>query len=257
MNVLIADDEAPARAELRYILEALLPEAVFSEATYGLQVLELVEAGPLDVIFLDINMPELDGLSVAAALLDGPQPPLVVFATAYDQHALRAFDLAALDYVVKPFSERRLAQTVERLRQALAERGAWEQRQAALRGYLQAALPSGSGLARLWAQRPNENWLLLDYADILWVEAQEKKVYAQTAAEKLEVHHTLKELEPRLAAHQFVRVHKSYLVNLQAVAEIVPWFSGNYLLRMRDPQRTEIPLSRRYAGQLKKLTGWS
>ncbi len=256
MNILIADDEAPARAELRYILEPLLPQATFYEATNGEQALDVVEAEPIQVIFLDINMPEADGLSVAATLIDGPEPPLIVFATAYDQHALRAFDLAALDYVVKPFNERRLAQTVERILQALGERAAREQRQSALRNYLQEALPSG-GLARLWGQRPNENWVLVDYADILWVEAQEKKVYLQTKdGQKLLLHHTLKELETRLAAHKFARAHKAYLVNLDQVLEIVPWFSGNFLLRMRDEARTEIPLSRRYAAQLKKLTGW-
>ena len=256
MHILIADDEMPARSELRYILETLLPDATFYDAANGRQALDLVERKPVDVVFLDINMPGLDGLEVAAAIMDGPEPPLIVFATAYNEHALRAFELAALDYVVKPFDERRLAQTVERVRQALGERDLLEQRQAGLREYLGQALSSG-GLTKLWGRRENENWALVDYRDILWVVAEAKKVYVQTAAgDKLLVRHTLKELEPRLAAHNFARVHKGYLVNLNHVVEVAPWFSGTYLIRMDDAARTQIPMSRRYAARLKKLTGW-
>jgi two-component system response regulator LytT len=105
MKILIADDETPARGELRYILESLAPEAKICEAANGAETLDLIEAEPFDVVFLDIHMPGLDGLAVASMLMEGPEPPLIVFATAYDEHALRAFELAALDYVVKPFSE--------------------------------------------------------------------------------------------------------------------------------------------------------
>lgn len=256
MHILIADDETPARSELRYILEMLAPEAAFYEATNGEEALSLIEREPIEVAFLDINMPDVDGLAVAATIVDGPEPPLVVFATAYDEHALRAFELAALDYVVKPFDERRLAQTMERVRQALGERATLAQRQAALRDYLLQATPS-EVLTKLWGRRENQNRVLVDYRDILWVEAEAKKVYMQTTAgEKLLVRHTLKELEPRLSPHNFARVHKAYLVNLDHVAEVVPWFSGTYLVRMADESRTEIPMSRRYAVHLKKLTGW-
>jgi DNA-binding LytR/AlgR family response regulator len=256
MHILIADDETPARSELRYILENLALEATFFEATNGTKVLDLIEREPIDVIFLDINMPGLDGLSVAAAIMDGPQPPLIVFATAYDEHALRAFELAALDYVVKPFDEQRLAQTVERVRQALDERATLEKRQTAIRDYLRRAVSNG-GLTKLWGERENENRVLVDYADILWIVAEAKKVYVQTVAgDKLLVRHTLKELDARLGPHNFARVHKGYLVNLDHVAEVAPWFSGTYVIRMADETRTEIPMSRRYAAQLKKLTGW-
>jgi DNA-binding LytR/AlgR family response regulator len=201
-------------------------------------------------------MPGLDGLAVAAAIVDEPEPPLIVFATAYDEHALRAFELAALDYVVKPFDEERLAQTVERVRQALDERATLEKRQTAMRDYLQRAVSNG-GLTKLWGERENENRVLVDYADILWIVAEAKKVYVQTVAgDKLLVRHTLKELDARLGPHNFARVHKGYLVNLDHVTEVAPWFSGTYVIRMADETRTEIPMSRRYAVQLKKLTGW-
>ena len=256
MHILIADDEMPARSELRCILETLLPEATFYEAMNGEEVLALIERQPIDVIFLDIQMPGLDGLKVAATIMDVPEPPLIVFATAYDEHALQAFELAALDYVVKPFDERRLEKTVRRVRRALEERATFEQRQAALRDYLLRTVPTG-GLTKLWGRRENENWVLVDYRDTLWIVAEAKKVYMHTVAgDKLLVRHTLKELEARLSPHNFVRVHKGYLVNLDHVAEVVPWFSGTYLIRMDDEERTQIPMSRRYAAQVKELTGW-
>jgi DNA-binding LytR/AlgR family response regulator len=254
MKILIADDETPARGELRYILESLAPEAKICEAANGAETLDLIEAEPFDVVFLDIHMPGLDGLAVASMLMEGPEPPLIVFATAYDEHALRAFELAALDYVVKPFSEKRLAQTVERLQHAMAV--LLEQRQEALRAYLRESAPQ-IRLTKLWGRRANENWALVDFKDILWIVAEDKKVFANSAAgEKLLLKQTLKELEPRLAAHKIVRVHKAYLVNLDYVSEAVPWFSGTYLLRMNDSARTQIPMSRGYAAQLKHLTEW-
>ena len=257
MHILIADDETPARSELRFILDDLLAdEAAFHEAANGEETLHLIEREPVDVVFLDINMPDLDGLSVAATIMDGPNPPLIVFATAYDEHALRAFELAALDYVVKPFSERRLVQTMERIRQALGERALLAERQASLREYLVEAAPV-AGLTKLWAERENENRVLVDYGDILWVVADDKKVYMQTATgDKLLLRFTLKELEPRLSQHNFARVHKAYIVNLDHVAEVAPWFSGTYVIRMADEAKTEIPMSRRYAAQLKKTTQW-
>ena len=256
MRILIADDEKPARSELRYILENLIPTAVFFETTNGGETLETVEKETLDVIFLDINMPEPDGLEIAAIVMEEPEPPLIVFATAYSQHALRAFELAAVDYVVKPFDEQRLEKTVERLRHILNERTLLEKRQQALRQYLAQNMLS-RGLTKLWGERENENRVLVDYREILWLVAQDKKVYMRTrAGETLRVNYTLKELATRLQAHNFLRVHKSYIVNIDHIAEVAPWFSGTYIIRMDDENRTEIPLSRRYAAYLKRFTDW-
>ncbi len=256
MHILIADDEMPARSELRYILESLTPEAAFYEAADGEETLALIENEPIEVVFLDINMPGLDGLAVAATIMDGPEPPLIVFATAYDEHALRAFELAALDYLVKPFNERRLAQTVDRLRRLLAEYDVLVKKQTAVRNYLQQAVPAGN-LTRLWGERENKNRMLVGYRDILWIAAEAKKVYMQTTTgDKLLARYTLKELEPRLTPHNFARVHKAYLVNLNHIAEVSPWFSGGYVIRIANQSQTEIPMSRRYAAQLKRITGW-
>ena len=256
MRILIADDEKPARSELRYILENLLPTAVFFEAINGISTLELVEQETIDVIFLDINMPSPDGLETAAIIMDNPEPPLIIFATAYSQHALYAFELSAIDYIVKPFDERRLTKTVERIQQALNQRALFTEKQQALRYYL-AQNMSFNALTKLWGEKENKSRILADYQDILWLVAQDKKVYLHTcSSEILRVYHTLKELESRLNMHNFLRVHKSYIVNINHIAEVAPWFSGTYIIRMADKKHTEIPMSRRYAAQLKKLTNW-
>ncbi len=256
MHILIADDERPSREELRYLLERLVPEATFSEATTGEEVLKQVEESTIQVIFLDIRMPGPDGLAVAATILESPDPPLIVFATAYEEHAVQAFELAVLDYVVKPFDERRLARTLERVRLALNERSLLTRRQDELRHYLLKTAPSNR-LTKLWGQRENQTWVLVDYRDILWLMALDKVVNMHTASgDELRVHQTLQELEQRLGAYNFARTHKAYLVNLDHVVEVAPQFSGTYVIRMADEARTEIPLSRNYAKHLKRITGW-
>ncbi|MEM7114320.1 MAG: LytTR family DNA-binding domain-containing protein [Chloroflexota bacterium] len=263
MHILIADDEKPARGELRYILEQLDETAVFHEAKTGREALAVLEREGIDVVFLDINMPDLTGIMVAAALVENPalwkdgRSPIIVFATAYNTYAVRAFELAALDYIVKPYNEQRLAQTMVRVRQALSEQTEREEKQTALQNYVQSATPQ---ITKMWGEQENKTSVLVDYQDILWFEAEGKKVYMKTAVvtkndPKLQVRYTIKELETRLAPHSFVRVHKGYMVNLNHVAEVSPWFSGTYILRMTDEERTEIPMSRQYGKQLKELTG--
>ena len=263
MHILIVDDERPARGELLYMLQQLEAGAIYYEAQNGEEALRIVADAPIDVVFLDINMPGMSGLAVASVILERPQPPLIVFATAYDVHAVRAFQLAALDYVVKPISEERLAQTIVRVRKNLIERESLvnntepstDPPNAALRSYLQVNMNKDE-LPKLWAERENGNICLVDYAEIMWCVAEEKKVYVQTvstegARERLRVRQTLKALEKRLQAHNILRVHKAYLVNLNFVDEIVPWFSGTYVVRMADAEKTEIPMSRQHAKAIK------
>jgi two-component system LytT family response regulator/two-component system response regulator LytT len=255
MHILVVDDERPARSELCYILQQLQAESTIQEARNGSEALHMIAQTGYDVVFLDIAMPGISGLGVAAAIAEKPNPPLLIFATAYDAHAVRAFELAALDYVVKPFSEQRLAKTLARVRQVLDDRAALVERQQAALAYLRTT-PAAASIHKIWCQRDNETIALIDYAAILWIEAQEKKVFAQTiAGEHLPTPYTLSELEERLQTQRFVRVHKGYLVNLDHVSEVVPWFSGTYLLRLNDAARSEIPMSRQYAKEFKEKIG--
>jgi two-component system, LytTR family, response regulator LytT len=254
MHILIAEDELPSRNELRYMLNDIEPDAVFFEAADGETALKIVEQEPIDLVFLDIHMPGMDGLTAATTIIEKPEPPLIVFATAYDEHALKAFELATMDYIVKPFDERRLEKTMKRARLLLKEREALENRQSNTREFLQNTSP----LTRIWAQESSKDWVLVDFSRILFVEANAGKVYVHTASnEHLLVRQTLKDLELRLASHQFLRVHKAYIVNLDRVSEVAPLFSGTFVIRMDDAAKTKVPLARSYVNQFKKLTGWA
>ncbi len=252
MIILLVDDEFPARQELRFVLEGLLPEATLYEASDGDEALAVMATLNADIVFLDINMPKITGLSVAAAMMDSPEPPLIVFATAYDEHALKAFELAALDYVVKPFSKRRLTKTVAKIRQRLGEKNTLLQQKALIQQFL-AENPKSNSPKKLWAEQENGARLLIPYEEISYLEAKEKRVYLHTtSAQRWRTRYTLKELEPRLIEYKFCRTHKAYLVNLNCVAELIPWFSGSYQLKLSDAAESIIPVSRRYAPHLKQ-----
>ena len=255
MNLLLVDDERPSRGQLRYFLQEIAPEAVIYEASGGEEALRAVEQLSFDVVFVDIQMPQMDGLTLAAMLVALPQPPLIIFATAFDQHAFRAFELAALDYVVKPFTRDRLQQSMGRIRQSLADLRRREQQQAAVQTFI-GTVGDKRPLNRLWAERTNGNRVLAPYEQIIYLEAKEKRVfvYLTTEDEPLVVRQTLKELIGRLEAHHFCQTHKAYVVNLSFVSEVVPWFSGNFQLRLTDQGETVLPLSRRYAAQLRRAT---
>ncbi len=255
MNILIADDEAPARGELSYILDMLEPKAILHEAKNGREALKLIASQEIDVAFLDINMPGLSGLAVANTIIEMKKPPIIVFATAYNEHAASAFEMAALDYLLKPFSEKRVAKTLERINERLDKKDLREQNNKDLKNYL--IKNETTDLKKIWLERENENLLLLDYKDIYWFAAEDKKVYAHSNSERFVVRYTLKELESILSNDKFVRVHKAYLVNISYISELVPWFSGNYLVRMKDENRSELKLSRRYAAKLKEITLWT
>ena len=254
MQILIVDDEKPARGELLYMLQEIEPSATYAEARTGQEALQFVAQNPVDVVFLDINMPGLDGITTATLLAGKSEPPLIIFATAYDKHAIRAFELAALDYIVKPFHETRLAQTMVRIHEALQQQELLAARQQALHTYLREQDPQRQDPDKLWGGRANGNFALLGFAEIKYIEADDKKVFARGEDnERLQLRYTIKELEQKLANHQFARIHKAYLVNLNYVAELVPYFSGTYLVRLRDEQQTELPMSRQYG---KKLKDW-
>lgn len=256
MNILIAEDEEHSRAELRYLLQELAPNATIYEAENGQEALKMVGLQPIGVIFLDINMPGINGLAVASLLLQHAQPPLIIFATAYDQHAIRAFELQALDYILKPFHPARLAEAMARVQNALQKRDILAQKEMNLRNYLNGKIPART-LTKLWTERENEMSVLIDYQDILWLEANDKKVHVHTVAgEKLRVHLKMRELEFRLTPHNFARVQKGYIVNLDHMTEIQTWFSGSYIIHINDAAGSKIPLSRGYARQLKKRVGW-
>jgi two-component system, LytTR family, response regulator len=245
MKILIADDESPAREELQFMLKELLPQAELHQASDGNEALQRLSEEPFDVVFLDIQMPGKDGLEVATKLLERQDPPRIVFATAYSEHAVEAFRLSALDYIVKPIGEERLLQTLDKLKEDSDQRHGFQN------------LLWSRKENKLWAEATEDRWVLLNYHDIQYIQAQDKKVYAAVEGyPPLRIRRTLKELEDAMAPQEFLRVHKGYLVNLRKVKEMSAWFSGSYTLILDSAQKCQVPLSRRFVNQFREATGW-
>ncbi|MEN8376908.1 MAG: LytTR family DNA-binding domain-containing protein [Gemmatimonadota bacterium] len=240
-TVLVVDDEPPARRRLRDLLETDERVAVVGEAGDGLGAVREIERLRPDIVLLDIQMPELDGFEVLEAL--DTEPPRVVFVTAFDEFAIRAFEVRALDYLVKPADPERLREAIGRALDALA--GAGEST-----GTPRADLPVRRPLSRFLV-RVGQKMLLVAADDVDWIGAADNYAELHAGGRTHLVRGTLSALERRLDPDRFVRVHRSTIVNLEAVRAFEPWSHGDWLIRMRDGE--ELRLSRRYRDRLEGL----
>jgi two-component system LytT family response regulator len=247
MRTLIVDDEAPARDRLKRYLANLEGVKVIGEAEDGVQAVEMIEAQSPDLVLLDIQMPGLDGFGVVEALVD---PPAIIFVTAYDQYAIRAFEVHALDYLLKPFSRERLSQAVDRAQEALAE---GQDPSAQLRPLLEDLSAEGRHLTRL-AVRDRDLIRVLDTDSVDWIGIEDEQVMVHAGDQAYPIRRTLTELEARLDPHHFFRAHRSAIVNLDRVQEIIPWFKGGHILRLTTG--AEVDLSRAQARALRKMLDW-
>lgn len=256
-RALIVDDEAPAREELRYLLADFEDVQVVGEATNPEEALVLLRSLPYDVVLLDIRMPGGDGLDIAAALRDLPHRPKVIFTTAYPDYAVQAFDLEAADYLVKPFDADRLARALHRAMSSSDDSdGSVAVRPVAGRAAGSSGAMTGSGpepLGRIPVQHDGRT-VLIDQAAIVYASAARGYSYLQLVDERVLVSFSLNELERRLSGH-FFRTHRSYLVNLDYVRELVPDFKGSLVLVMGDKQRSRVEVSRRQARELRRVLG--
>ncbi|MQA08907.1 MAG: response regulator [Pseudonocardiaceae bacterium] len=245
---LIVDNEAPARDELRYLLGHFEHVQVVGEATNAEEALTLLRSLSYELVLLDIRMPGGTGLDVAAALRETEHPPKVIFTTAYPDHAVEAFDLEAVDYLVKPFDAERLGRALGRALPGIGDEDG------AVRPTTTApAAQATDPLTRIPVQR-GERTVLIDEAAIVFASAARGYAYLQLADERVLVSCTLNELERRLHGH-FFRTHRAYLVNLDRVSELVPDFKGSLVLVMNDQQRSKVEVSRRQAPELRRLLG--
>jgi len=250
LRVLIVDDEPLARARLRRLLEEVGGTEVVGEAGSVAEARALVAEKSPELLLLDIQMPGEDGF----ALLEGLEPrPAVVFVTAFDQHALRAFEENAVDYLLKPFRRERLARALERARQDLARPEELERRlKELLAGFDRGA--QGPYLERLTV-RIGPRQLILRADEVMWFGAEEKLVFAATTNGRHYVNFTLDQLERRLDPRRFVRVHRGAIANLDWAASLKPAFAGTYRLQLKDDARTEVPVSRNRARVLRERLG--
>jgi len=262
LTALIIDDEPLARQELQYLLERAGGVEVLAQGTNGIEAVELIRTHKPDVVFLDVQMPGMDGFAVLKKLLDRRMPmPQVVFATAFNQYAVRAFEVNAIDYLLKPFDRKRVMQTIEK---AQARHSGPMESTTNIAGETGAKLDA---LLRLVAEqshapkvtgkvvvRAQSRLLLVDQKEICFASIEEGTISVVTSTVEGQSNcRTLEELMDQLDPETFWRVHRSYLVNIQHIREVVPWFKSSYQLRMDDPKKTEIPVSRAQTKRLREL----
>jgi two-component system, LytTR family, response regulator LytT len=247
MKAVVVDDEQLAREELCYMLEKMEDIEVIGQAGNGLEAVGIVERLTPDVLFLDVQMPGLNGFEVAHRLIQHGSSPNIVFVTAFDRHAIEAFEVNAVDYLLKPIEAARLQQAVDRARRRVAPETPLNNQ---VERIVQLMSERQSKRERV-AVKVGERFLLVQADEIIYASLTNESINIVTSQlAGTSNFRTLDELQARLDPGVFWRVHRSHLVNINKVKEIVPWFSRNYILRMKDAKATEIPVSR---AQTKRL----
>jgi two-component system LytT family response regulator/two-component system response regulator LytT len=260
LKTLVVDDEQLARDELGYLLDQVGGVEVIGQAGNGVEALSAIDKLQPDLVFLDVQMPGLTGFEVARRLLDARAPSHIIFVTAYDQHAIEAFEVNAVDYLLKPVEQTRLEMAIDRARRRISfERVVRGPEQATpgvnndqLEKIVQLVTERQSRRERL-AIKVGERFMLVDAGDVIYASLGDDGISVVTEQHAgTSNYRTLDELQDRLDAAVFWRVHRSHLVNINKIKEIVPWFSRNYILRMKDPKSTEIPVSRTQTKRLRE-----
>jgi two-component system, LytTR family, response regulator LytT len=264
ITALIIDDERLAREELKFLLDSAEGVEVLAEGSNGIEAVELISEHQPDVVFLDVQMPGLDGFAVLKHLVEHggvERLPQVVFATAYDQYAVRAFDVNAVDYVLKPFDRNRIMQAVERARARLAE-GAGESPAGSIGTLLDAvqkqqAAPKAATPSKFPSKlivQVQSRLLLVDQAEICYAAIEDGAIRVVTPTiEGQSKCRTLEDLLELLDPNLFWRAHRGFVVSINHIREVVPWFKSSYQLRMDDRKQTEIPVSRAQTRRLREL----
>jgi two-component system LytT family response regulator/two-component system response regulator LytT len=254
LRAVLVDDEQLARDELGYLLGQLGGIEVIGHAGNGVEAISTIDRLRPDVVFLDVQMPGLTGFEVARRLADGGTASHIIFVTAYDQHAIEAFEVNAVDYLLKPVEPGRLEVAVHRARRRIATDGLADGavRNAELEKIVQLVAERQSRRERL-AIKVGERFLLVQAEDIIYASLADEGISVVTSQHAgTSNYRTLDELHERLDQTVFWRVHRSHLVNINKIKEIVPWFSRNYILRMKDEKSTEIPVSRTQTRRLRE-----
>jgi two-component system LytT family response regulator/two-component system response regulator LytT len=249
IRALVVDDERLAREELCFLLESFPEVEVVGQASNGYEAIEAHEKLSPVLLFLDIHMPGLDGLGVVRQLMRRGNPmPRIIFVTAYDQYAIRAFEVNAVDYLLKPVEKTRLAEAIARSQRQIAEnQPLFDQIERFL-----GALERGSPVKRV-AVKAGEHFMLVDSKDIVYATVEDGVVSIATdRGSGTSNFRTLDELMTDLDPAVFWRVHRSYIVNLQRIKEVIPWFNRTVQLKMSDKNETEIPVSRAHTRRLKE-----
>src|SRR5205807_2746336 len=253
LSAVIVDDEQLARDELAFLLQDVGDVDVVAQGKNGLEAINLIREHNPDLVFLDVQMPGLDGFGVIKKLLDKRVPlPKIVFATAFDQYAVKAIEVNAIDYLLKPFDKKRVSQAVEKARKRMQTSSASTDKLDTLVKMLESHRPQNSKVLLRSAGR----LLLIDQKDVCYASIQDGVIsVVATNLEGQSNCRTLEELLSGLDSDMFWRAHRSFVVNINRIKEVVPWFKSSYQLRMDDRKQTEIPVSRAQTKRLRELFG--
>jgi two-component system, LytTR family, response regulator LytT len=255
LSAVIVDDEQLARDELAFLLKNVGDVDVVAQGKNGVEGVNLIREHNPDLVFLDVQMPGLDGFGVIKKLLDKKLPlPKIVFATAFDQYAVKAFEVNAVDYLLKPFDRQRVAQSIQKARAVMEAKDEssekWETLVRMLESQKQASKILLKAAGRLF---------LVNQKDICFASIEDGIISVVTSGlngmEGQSNCRTLEELLESLDQGMFWRAHRSYMVNINRIKEVVPWFKSSYQLRMDDKKQTEIPVSRAQTKRLRELFG--
>jgi two-component system LytT family response regulator len=246
VRAIIVDDEDLSRARLKKMLGKYRDELeIIADARNGEEAVEKSDALNPDVIFLDIQMPGLNGFEVVRRM---KTKPYIVFVTAYDEYALKAFEENTVDYLLKPIEQERLDKTIQKLRRG------FEGQKIGLDENIERFISRmTTGKPKRLQVKVGEKILLLDMAEIVYFEARDKYTFVHTTDHEHIVDYTLAELEAKLDNSDFVRIHRSAIINLEYLQELVKWFGGRYKVRLRDKNRTELVVSRGYVDNIHRL----
>ncbi|MGA9039984.1 MAG: LytTR family DNA-binding domain-containing protein [Terriglobales bacterium] len=256
LSTVIVDDEQLARDELAFLLKNMEEVNVVAQGKNGLEAVNLIREHNPDLVFLDVQMPGLDGFGVIKKLLDRKVPlPKIVFATAFDQYAVKAFEVNAVDYLLKPFDRKRVAQSVQKAKAKTETNSVSSDKLETLVRMLESQKPQTSKILLKAAGR----LFLVNQKDICFASIEDGIISVVTTGvsgmEGQSNCRTLEELLDSLDPNFFWRAHRSYLVNINRIKEVVPWFKSSYQLRMDDKKQTEIPVSRAQTKRLRELFG--
>jgi len=254
ISTIIVDDEKPARDELAFLLKGFPEINVIGQGKNGVEAVSLIKEHAPDLVFLDVQMPGLDGFGVLKKLVERKMKvPHVVFATAFDHYAVQAFDVNAVDYVLKPFDKARISKAIQRARREIEAHTSPTERLEQLVSQLGSGKQNSTPPVKLLV-KSQQRLLLVDGEDLIWASIDGGLVSVMARdAEGTSNYRTLEELNAALDSESFWRPHRSYLVNIHHIKEVVPLFKSSYILKMNDKKQTEIPVSRVQIKRMREL----
>ncbi len=254
ISTIIVEDEKPAREELSYLLKAFPEINVIAQGRNGVEGVALIKEHSPELVFLDVQMPGLDGFGVIKKLMDRKvRMPQIVFATAFDNYAVQAFEVNAVDYILKPFDKGRVGKAIARARKQIEVQASPIERLESLLEQMGGPAQAPRPRAKLLL-RAQQRMLLVDSADVVYATIDDGLISMATREiEGTSNYRTIEELQAQLDPDFFWRVHRSYLVNINHIRELVPWFKSSYILRMNDKKQSEIPVSRAQTKRLREL----